>query len=105
MIEHIGNKVPFEKVLNIVASNGYFEKKRSEYAASKIKVAKELADLTLSDWKIEQIIERDAEVSKTLVALLGKCESAYDLKDDADVAAPTEEQKKQIEMFKQKGWI
>lgn len=105
MIEHIGNKVPFEKVLNIVASNGYFEKKRLEYAASKIRVAKELAGLTFSDWKIEQIIERDAEVSKTLVALLGKCESAYDLKDDAVVGAPTEEQKKQIEMFKQKGWI
>ena len=24
LVEHIGNKVPFEKKLNIIASNGYF---------------------------------------------------------------------------------
>ena len=27
-IEHIGNKLPFEKKLNIVAGNGYFAKKK-----------------------------------------------------------------------------
>lgn len=27
-IEHIGNKLPFEKKLNIVAGNGYFGKKK-----------------------------------------------------------------------------
>ena len=29
-IEHIGNKLPFEKKLNIVAGNGYFGKKKKE---------------------------------------------------------------------------
>lgn len=24
LVEHIGNKIPFEKRLNIIASNGYF---------------------------------------------------------------------------------
>lgn len=28
-IEHIGNKLPFEKRLNIVAGNGYFGKRRN----------------------------------------------------------------------------
>lgn len=32
-IEHIGNKLPFEKKLNIVAGNGYFGKKKKEYIA------------------------------------------------------------------------
>src|SRR5699024_7308518 len=27
-LEHLGNKIPFEKRLNIMASNGYFEKKK-----------------------------------------------------------------------------
>ena len=27
-IEHLGNKIPFEKKLNIVAGNGYFKKKQ-----------------------------------------------------------------------------
>lgn len=37
-IEHIGNKLPFEKKLNIVAGNGYFKKKKKEYATSKIEI-------------------------------------------------------------------
>lgn len=28
LIDHIGNKIPFQKKLNIVASNGYFTKKK-----------------------------------------------------------------------------
>lgn len=31
LIEHIGNKIPFEKRLNIIASNGYFAKKKESY--------------------------------------------------------------------------
>lgn len=39
-IEHIGNKLPFEKKLNIVAGNGYFGKKKKEYAVSEIAITK-----------------------------------------------------------------
>lgn len=42
MIEHIGNKTPFERKLNIVASNGYFKKKQQEYQKSEIEVTKML---------------------------------------------------------------
>ena len=105
MVEHIGNKIPFEKILNIVASNGYFEKKREEYAGSRIQMVKALSELQFVDWKIEQIIERDAEVAKSLMALLDEYESAYERKGDNLDSAPTEEQKRQIELFKERGWI
>nr|WP_054755818.1 DUF1524 domain-containing protein [Liquorilactobacillus satsumensis] len=35
LVEHIGNKIPFEKRLNIVASNGYFQKKVSKLCTIK----------------------------------------------------------------------
>src|SRR5699024_5428963 len=31
IVENIGNKIPFEKKLNIIASNGYFNKKKESY--------------------------------------------------------------------------
>lgn len=35
-IEHIGNKLPFEKKLNIVAGNGYFGKKKKSTQLPKL---------------------------------------------------------------------
>ena len=59
MIEHIGNKTPFEKKLNIIASNGYFRKKQSEYEKSEIEVTKILVTSTESDWTLGNIEHRD----------------------------------------------
>jgi hypothetical protein len=33
-IEHLGNKTPFEKKLNIIATNNYFAKKKDYYVKS-----------------------------------------------------------------------
>lgn len=104
-IEHIGNKVPFEKVLNIVASNGYFEKKCSEYAKSKIQITKDLAACNLSDWTIEQIKERDIKVSKELEESLAKIETDYHIEVNDGSNTPTEEEMRLIESFKRKGFI
>ena len=38
LVEHIGNKIPFEKKLNIIAGNGYFKKKQQSYEKSKIQL-------------------------------------------------------------------
>lgn len=46
LVEHIGNKVPFEKKLNIVASNGYFAKKKESYRKSKVEILLELSKIT-----------------------------------------------------------
>lgn len=36
LVEHIGNKIPFEKKLNIIASNGYFAKKKKAIGSPKL---------------------------------------------------------------------
>ena len=77
-IEHIGNKVPFEKKLNIVASNGYFEKKQKEYEQSAIAVTKVLASKDPSTWELPDIDERDVRVTDTILETLQKWSSEYD---------------------------
>lgn len=69
LIEHIGNKIPFEKKLNITASNGYFQKKQISYQKSKIKILLELSESN-NDWGIEKIQERDLRISNELSDLL-----------------------------------
>ncbi len=63
-IEHIGNKLPFEKKLNIVAGNGYFGKKKKEYSVSKIAITKALGTSDVSDWNMDSIMKRDIRVSE-----------------------------------------
>ncbi len=69
LVEHIGNKIPFEKKLNIIASNGYFEKKQISYNQSKVEILKQLSNAN-TDWGLDQIRERDIRISDELVDLL-----------------------------------
>lgn len=69
IIEHLGNKIPFEKRLNIVASNGYYTKKKQYYKKSNISIVKELSGDHLSDWKLEQIMERDIRLSDRIMEI------------------------------------
>lgn len=54
-LEHLGNKLPLEKKLNISASNNYFAKKKDRYKDSKIAIVKKLGDSTLDEWKLANI--------------------------------------------------
>lgn len=69
IVEHIGNKIPFEKKLNIIASNNYFTKKQESYQKSNMKI---LLDLSKEhdDWGLDEIRERDIRISDELVDLL-----------------------------------
>ena len=69
LVEHIGNKIPFEKKLNIIASNGYFAKKKESYRKSKVGI---LLDLTQNNnnWGLDEIRERDIRISDELVEIL-----------------------------------
>ena len=69
LVEHIGNKIPFEKRLNIIASNGYFAKKKESYRKSKVGI---LLDLTQNNnnWGLDEIRERDIRISDELVEIL-----------------------------------
>lgn len=105
-IEHIGNKLPFEKKLNIVAGNGYFGKKKKEYTASKIIITKAMGTSEIVEWNIDSIMKRDIRVSDSIMALLTKWDDNY-LNNPINVTEeiPTEEDLARIEEFKKKGWI
>lgn len=106
-IEHIGNKLPFEKKLNIVAGNGYFGKKKKEYTASKIAVTKALGNSDVTDWNMDSIMKRDIRVSDEIISILNRWNNEY-LNVPAKTAKadePSEEDLARIEEFKKKGWI
>ena len=77
-IEHIGNKTPFEKKLNIKASNGYFSRKQKEYENSHIVVTKKMSDTKFKkDWDIEDIILRGGEVAETIKTTMQRWNKEY----------------------------
>lgn len=99
-IEHLGNKVPFEKRLNIVASNGYFTKKKESYKKSNISIVQELSQTHLTDWKLEQIRERDIRISDRIINNFDNWISNPVNSENAEL---TEEELKAIELIKAKG--
>ena len=106
-IEHIGNKLPFEKKLNIVAGNGYFSKKKKEYMVSKIAITNTMGTSEVMEWDLDSIMKRDLRISDEMAEIFARWNSEYlncpiD-KEKAEV--PSEEDLAQIEEFKRKGWI
>lgn len=102
MIEHIGNKTPFEKKLNIIASNGYFKEKQDKYIKSNVEVTKILVTSIESDWTLGNISHRDDIIVSEIQELLDKWDYEYSKADDK---LPTPEQLIMIEEFKKKGWV
>lgn len=101
-IEHIGNKVPFEKKLNIVASNGYFGKKQKEYAQSTIAVTETLASKDPSTWELADIDEHDVRVTDTILETLKKWCSEYDASDNSASPQISEEDVELVRALKEK---
>lgn len=106
-IEHIGNKLPFEKKLNIVAGNGYFGKKKTEYVASKITITKALGTSDVVDWNMDSIMKRDIRISDEIISILKRWNEEYlnVSTQTAKVDEPSAEDLARIEEFKKKGWI
>lgn len=71
LVEHIGNKIPFEKKLNIIASNGYFKKKQESYNKSKVQILLDLSKAN-DDWGLEDIRERNIRIVDELYSILDK---------------------------------
>lgn len=106
-IEHIGNKIPFEKKLNIVAGNGYFGKKKKEYTASKIAITKAIGTSDVADWNMDSIMKRDIRVSDEIIKTLNRWNNEYlniPIKENEE-EEPSKEDLARIEEFKKKGWI
>ena len=104
-IEHIGNKLPFEKKLNIVAGNGYFKKKQNEYSASDITVTREMSSPDIHDWDLDSIVERDIRVSDEIHGILKKWDDEYKGIPAEDKPVATEEEVAMIKHLKEKGLI
>lgn len=106
-IEHIGNKLPFEKKLNIVAGNGYFSKKKKEYTLSKIAITNTMGTSEVIDWNLDSIMKRDLRISDEMAKIFARWNSEYlNFPIDKEKAeVPSEEDLDQIEEFKRKGWI
>ncbi len=105
-IEHIGNKLPFEKKLNIVAGNGYFKKKQSEYESSEIAITKEMASTTYVDWNLDSIVERDIRVSDEILNIIETWDKDYGVSSSSvSKEIPSAEQQAMIDEFKKKGWV
>lgn len=106
-IEHIGNKLPFEKKLNIVAGNGYFSKKKKEYTLSKIAITNTMGTSEVMDWNLDSIMKRDLRISDEMAKIFARWNSEYlNFPIDKEKAeVPSEEDLDQIEEFKRKGWI
>lgn len=106
MIEHIGNKTPFEKKLNIIASNGYFKKKQTEYQKSDIEVTRILVTSIDNDWTLGNIEHRDEIITQEVMKLLDNWELQYqNYKGPSNGNGPSAEELEQIEKFKKMGWI
>ncbi|PEC50296.1 DUF262 domain-containing protein [Bacillus sp. AFS096315] len=106
LVEHIGNKIPFEKKLNIIASNGYFKKKQESYEKSKVKLLLDLSKQH-NDWGLNEIRERDIRISDEVLILLnvwGLNHSDLPVQEEHS-PVPTTEELKLIEELKRKGLI
>ena len=108
LIEHIGNKLPLEKPLNIGASNGYYAKKIEKYAESKIAMARELTGRT--DWQLDDISKRDEALFKQLKVVLSKWYTDYERFKRDEESNPTEtldlnklSKEELIELLQQRG--
>lgn len=106
-IEHLGNKLPIEKKLNIIAGNGYFDKKKQEYKKSEILITKEMGESNKLDWGLDSIIERDVYVSNEIRKILDKWDNEYlrTYAGNNETDVPSEEDLARIKDYKKKGWI
>lgn len=66
-LDRFGNKIVFEKKLNIQAGNGYFGVKKQKYNISNIAVVKDLSNYHKSDWVKEDINSREIQFKKDLL--------------------------------------
>ena len=107
-IEHIGNKIPFEKRLNIIASDGYFAAKKEQYAKSRIEIVKNLSKSPSNNWHIQDILSRDIILLNEICDKLESWRQDYDdvCKQSEKLAdTPTEDDLKRIKEWKRRGLI
>ena len=66
-LDRFGNKIVFEKKLNIQAGNGYFGIKKQKYKLSKISTVIDLSNYEKDDWVKADIENREKEFKETII--------------------------------------
>lgn len=66
-LDRLGNKIIFEKKLNIQAGNGYFGIKKQKYKMSRIATVHELSNYPKNDWGRHDIDEREKRFKNTII--------------------------------------
>ena len=102
-IEHIGNKLPFEKKLNIKASNNYFDEKKKEYCKSKICITNDMSNFG-HEWAIDDINERDTRVVDSIINKFKQWDNDYNNLPTKQ-SEVTPEELAMIENFRQRGLV
>jgi uncharacterized protein with ParB-like and HNH nuclease domain len=69
-LDKFGNKVVFEKKLNIQAGNGYFGVKKLKYKGSKIANVIDLSNYSKNDWVKDDIDKREEEFKSRIIDFL-----------------------------------
>lgn len=104
-IEHLGNKLPFEKRLNLEAGNGYFGKKKEYYKNSNISIVKKMGEIPDDEWNLNNIELRDEILAKKIQDILLEWTRDYEMKNSYANDRPSEEDIKKIKEFRLKGWL
>jgi len=107
LLEHIGNKIPLEKKLNISASNGYYSKKKDKYLLSNIALAKKMGASNENEWGLDEIRKNDYMISQEIMSILNAWVKDYDY-NELDKAAeniPTAEEAEWLEKLRNRGLI
>lgn len=104
-VENLGNKLPFEKKLNIIAGNGYFDKKRNEYSKSDIQLVKEMANSPKHEWGLDEIAERNIRMSDEIMKIFDSWTAEYAKDSSTNKEGPSDEDREKIKLYKEKGWI
>lgn len=106
-LEHIGNKLPLEKKLNISASNNYFDKKKEKYRESAIAICKKLGNSSLPEWFLDNIEKNDEKICTQIKDLFKKWVADYEPVKAPVVEGPipTEEDLAMMKILREKGLI
>ncbi|MDV6344066.1 DUF262 domain-containing HNH endonuclease family protein [Nitrosomonas sp. Is37] len=67
-LDRFGNKIVFEKKLNIQAGNGYFGIKKQKYSSSKIACVLDLSKYHKNDWVKDDIELKEANFKSNLIS-------------------------------------
>ena len=106
-LEHLGNKLPLEKKLNISASNNYFDKKKEKYRESKIAICSKLGNSSLPEWNLDSIVENDKKVCEKIKGYFQTWLNDYEAVDSTseNVPIPTEEELEMMRRLRERGLI